>query len=189
MTTSDKADRPLGLHPDDTTPIPRPSRYYGRRNDPPAHEHLRKDRRKAEREAAPPLAPETSDSAGRIDKSQLALGEPKRIRDKEHLKYVASQPCILCGRQPCDAHHLRFAQPRATGLKVSDEFTVPLCRTHHRQLHDAGNEVSWWEDLEINALKIARGLWEENHAQLRNTVGENSDTITQVGSLKGDSTN
>ena len=39
-----------------------------------------------------------------------------------------------------DPHHLRFAQPRALGLKVSDEFTVPLCRGHHRELHRAGNE-------------------------------------------------
>jgi len=36
--------------------------------------------------------------------------------------------------------------------------TVPLCRGHHRQLHQAGNEVTWWEDLKINALEIAKGL-------------------------------
>ena len=41
----------------------------------------------------------------------------------------------VCGRQPCDAHHLRFAQNRAMGRKVSDEFTVPLCRGHHREVH------------------------------------------------------
>jgi hypothetical protein len=49
------------------------------------------------------------------------------------------------------------------GLKVSDEFTVPLCRGHHRQLHQAGNEMAWWHDLDINALEIAKGLWEESH--------------------------
>ena len=42
---------------------------------------------------------------------------------------------------------MRFAQPRALGLKVSDEFTVPLCRGHHRQLHQAGNEVAWWGEI------------------------------------------
>ena len=143
-------------------PSLRPSRYYGRRECPPVDERLRSERRKAEREVAPPLAPTPPEGPGRIDKSQLPLGEPKRIRDKDHLKFVASQPCLVCGRQPCDAHHLRFAQPRAIGMKVSDEFTVPLCRTHHRQLHEAGNEMTWWEDLEINALEIARGLWEES---------------------------
>jgi hypothetical protein len=74
---------------------------------------------------------------------------------------VASQSCLVCGRQPCDPHHLRFAQPRALGLKVSDEFTVPLCRCHHRQLHQAGNEVAWWEGLKIDALKIAKWHWEQ----------------------------
>jgi hypothetical protein len=98
---------------------------------------------------------------GQIDKSVLTIAEPKRLRDKAHLRFVASQPCLVCGRQPCDPHHLRFAQPRALGLKVSDEFTVPLCRGHHRQLHQAGNEVTWWEDLKINALEIAKGLWEQ----------------------------
>jgi hypothetical protein len=77
--------------------------------------------------AAPPLAPAALDGLipNRIDKSQLAFGEPKRLRDKAHLKFVASQPCLICGRQPSDPHHLRFAQPKAIGLKVSDEFTVP----------------------------------------------------------------
>jgi hypothetical protein len=38
---------------------------------------------------------------------------------------------------------------------------VPLCRGHHRQLHQAGNEVAWWENLKINALPIAKELWEQ----------------------------
>src|SRR5262249_46230139 len=80
----------------------------------------------------------------------------------QHLKFVASQPCLICGRQPSDPHHLRFAQPRAIGLKVSDEFTVPLCRGHHRELHRAGNEEAWWVDLQINALEIAKGLWQQS---------------------------
>jgi DNA recombination protein Rad52 len=128
----------VGFHPDDTTPIPRPSRYYGRRQYAPLMEQLRK--KSAERTSlAPPLVPRGLDSiSDRIDKSQLAIAEPKRLRDKTHLKFVALQPCLICGRQPSDPHHLRFAQPRGIGLKVSDEFTVPLCRGHHRQLRQAG---------------------------------------------------
>jgi hypothetical protein len=86
-----------------------------------------------------------------------------RMRDKAHLRFVASQPCLVCGRQPSDPHYLRFAQPRALGLKVSDEFTVPLCRGHHRQLHQAGNEVTWWERLTIKPLAVANTLWDETH--------------------------
>jgi len=102
--------------------------------------------------------------ADKIDKSVLTIAEPKRIRNKAHLKFVASQPCAVCGRQPSDPHHLRFAQPRAIGLKVSDEFAVPLCRGHHRQLHQAGNEIAWWQGLQINALEIAKILWEKTRA-------------------------
>jgi hypothetical protein len=40
---------------------------------------------------------------------------------------LSAQPCLVCQQTPCDAHHLKFAQPRALGRKVSDEFTVPLC--------------------------------------------------------------
>jgi Rad52/22 family double-strand break repair protein len=104
-----------------------------------------------------------------IDKSILTLGEPKRFRDKAHLRFVAAQPCLICGRQPSDPHHLRFAQPRALGLKVSDEFTVPLCRGHHRQIHQTGNEAAWWEDLDINALEIAKGLWQQSHPSKSST--------------------
>ena len=148
----------VGLHPDDTTPIPRPSHYYGRRHQGSMTDLLRQDQVTAKRPDAvePPPA--------RIDKSQLTIAEPKRLRNKAHLKFVASQPCLICGRQPSDPHHLRFAQPRAIGLKVSDEFTVPLCRGHHRQLHQTGDERAWWDSHRVNALEIARGLWERTRA-------------------------
>jgi hypothetical protein len=129
-------------------------------------ELLRQDqaRTREDNAAAPPLVPAAPTlHPDKIDKSQLTIAEPKRLRDKAHLKFVASQPCLICGRQPSDPHHLRFAQPRALGLKVSDEFTVPLCRGHHRQLHQAGNEKTWWENLQVNALEFAKDLWEKSH--------------------------
>ena len=147
----------FGFHPDDTTPIPRPSHYYGRRQNP-----LNKQLSAQPISPAPPLAPSTS-SPSKIDKSTLALPEPKRRRDKPHLRFVASQPCLVCGRHPSDPHHLRFAQPRALGVKVSDEFTIPLCRGHHRELHQTGDEAAWWDKLKIDALRLARQLWEQTH--------------------------
>jgi hypothetical protein len=87
------------------------------------------------------------------------IPSPKRLRDDAHLRFVASLPCLVCGRMPTQAHHLRFAQPRALGRKVSDEWTVPLCLLHHRALHDVGNEESWWREHGIAAETIARELW------------------------------
>jgi hypothetical protein len=163
------ASPPVGFHPDDNTPIPRPSRFYGRRQDLVARE-----RAQGRRSLTADIRPSVEDSIilplssptlvpAPIDKSLLTLAEPKRLRDKAHLKFVASQPCLVCGRQPTDPHHLRFAQARAMGLKVSDEFTVPLCRGHHRELHQAGNEPAWWEKLNIKPLEVAKGLWEQTH--------------------------
>ena len=94
-----------------------------------------------------------------IDKSLLKIAEPKRHRNKEHLRFVARQPCLICARTPSDPHHLRFAQARALGRKVSDEFVVPLCRTHHRALHRVGNEPGWWVATGIDPLDVARKLW------------------------------
>ena len=55
-----------------------------------------------------------------IDKSVLTLPEPRRIRDRDHVKFIATRACLICGRRPSDAHHLRFVQSRAIGRKVGD---------------------------------------------------------------------
>ena len=94
-----------------------------------------------------------------IDKSVLAVAAPRRYRNREHLRYVARQPCLVCGRKPSDPHHLRFAQPRALGRKASDEFAVPLCRIHHRLVHRVGNEGAWWQEVGIDPIKAAAKLW------------------------------
>ena len=88
------------------------------------------------------------------------LRKEVRRRSKAHLLFVAAQPCLVCQRTPCDAHHLKFAQAKALGRKVSDEFTVPLCRDHHRELHRYGSERSWWSNVQIDALEIANALWQ-----------------------------
>jgi hypothetical protein len=92
----------------------------------------------------------------------LTIGEPKRIRCKEHLRFVASQPCLICGRSPAHAHHVRYAQPRGLSLKVSDEYTVPLCATHHHHIHTTAKEREWWQERNIDPLKVASALWQQN---------------------------
>lgn len=70
---------------------------------------------------------------------------------------MAKQPCLVCGRIPSDPHHLRFTQSRALGRKVSDEFTVPLCRGR------CGIEADWWVKVRIDPTDTARALWLLTH--------------------------
>jgi len=104
-----------------------------------------------------------------------ALGKTVRLRDKDHRKFVLRQPCLVCGRVPSDPHHLTFTQPRALGYRVSDEFTVPVCRIHHRELHRSGDEAGWWQKLNIDPLPVALRLWQ--HTRL------NSDELARNGDI------
>jgi DNA recombination protein Rad52 len=84
---------------------------------------------------------------------------PRRVRDKAHLRRVAQQPCVVCGRMPAQAHHLKFLEPRGLGLRPSDSFAIPLCRLHHRALHDHGDEAAWWRQQKIDPVPEADRLW------------------------------
>ena len=119
-------------------------------------------------ERPPPHGPEPRRANKRlrsetINKSVLALPESRRIRDRDHVRYVAKQACLICARRPSDAHHLRFTQSRALGRKVSDEFTVPMCRGHHRDVHHSGDEAAWWRNVGVDPTLAARALWLETH--------------------------
>jgi hypothetical protein len=98
------------------------------------------------------------------DEPVTVIGKPVRERDRNHLRFVASQPCLVCGRTPSDAHHIKFAEQRTMGRKVSDRFTVPVCRLHHRELHRRGNERAWWLKQQIDPLSVAARLWATTHA-------------------------
>jgi hypothetical protein len=103
-----------------------------------------------------------------------------RLRDKDHRQFVSAQPCLVCGRSPADAHHVRFAQPRALGRKVSDEFTVPVCRVHHRELHRHGDEAAWWARINIVPLPVALRLWQQSHPNLAAVVVEGTSSKPKI---------
>ena len=117
-------------------------------------------------------------------RSVVVLSKPLRRRDREHLKFVGTQPCVVCGRQPSDAHHLKFAQQPAMGRKVSDEYAVSLCRHHHRELHRRGDERIWWRQLNIDPLPIAEKLWQQT--RLRTPETDSQDRSEAGGSFHFD---
>jgi len=108
------------------------------------------------------------------------IGKPARERDRDHLRFVASQGCLVCGRTPSDAHHLRFAEQRAMGRKVSDRFAVPICRLHHRELHRRSNERAWWQSQGIDPLVIAADLWRRKHAIEPGLTGIGPDELNEI---------
>jgi hypothetical protein len=50
------------------------------------------------------------------------------------------------------------------GRRVSDHFTVPICRLHHRELHRCGNERAWWQRQGVDSIPVAATLWGKSHA-------------------------
>lgn len=66
------------------------------------------------------------------------FARPKRIRwvSPDFLTWVKTQACMCCGQSADDAHHLIGWGQGGVGTKAHDIFTIPLCRKHHRQLHE-----------------------------------------------------
>jgi hypothetical protein len=108
----------------------------------------------------PPAGDSQKTSKPPRNKLVHALAKTVRVRDKEHRKFVSRLACLVCGRTPSDPHHLTFMQPRALGHRVSDEFIVPVCRVHHRELHRQGDEAAWWDKVHIDPLPVALRLWQ-----------------------------
>jgi hypothetical protein len=115
-----------------------------------------------------------------VEQQVTVISKPVRERDRAHLRFVASQPCLICGRTPSDAHHVKFAEQRAMSRKVSDKFTVPICRLHHRQLHRRGDERAWWADHEIEPLVTAARLWEQTRGQSQSALTKNDPSIQSL---------
>jgi hypothetical protein len=113
------------------------------------------------------------------------LGKAVRLRDKDHRKFVMRQACLVCGRLPSDPHHLRFTQPRALGRTVSDEFIVPICRLHHRELHRSGDEAAWWNKLNIDPVPVALRLWQQTQSGPRPT--ETTKGLTDAAKIRAPS--
>ena len=135
--------------------------------------------------STPPQVPRSEESgnghAGPIPEQVVSIKKPVRERDRDHLRFVATQPCLICGRTPSDAHHLKFAERPAMGRKVSDKFTVPICRLHHRDLHRRGKENSWWEERGIDPLPIAEKLWMTTHAAAPTSSADTSAVGREPG--------
>lgn len=70
------------------------------------------------------------------------ISKRKPIRDKAHLQFVRELPCLVCDYPPpSDPHHLKSGTDGSMASKPSDSFVLPLCRTHHTELHNRGEKT------------------------------------------------
>jgi hypothetical protein len=119
------ADEPVSA-PTDLSQPPPPLASTDAVKPPRPRGRPRKVKAAAEQSAAPlvPSKPTIDDNPpathrqanaapAKIDKSVLTISEPRRHRDKAHLKFVASQPCLIC------------ACISARGIDRGKDFTVP----------------------------------------------------------------
>ena len=109
-------------------------------------------------------------------RSVVMLSKPLRRRNREHLKFVGTQACLACGRQPVRRASSQIRATACHGAKVSDEYAVPLCRHHHRELHRRGDERIWWRQLNIDPLPAAERLWQQTQIKTQaNDTNPRSD--------------
>jgi len=84
-----------------------------------------------------------------------------KIRSQKYLSFVRSHGCLVCNRPP-QAHHLTHIMEGSRGMRrTGDQFAVPLCEEHHRQLHADGNENRWWALQGIDPLEWVNEKWKE----------------------------
>lgn len=72
---------------------------------------------------------------------------------------VRSHGCCICKNPVADAHHLRIVgHKRGMSVKNGDEFTVPLCRRHHEELHAMGDEKLFLDLFGIDPVKVLQQI-------------------------------
>lgn len=80
---------------------------------------------------------------------------PKRLRSKKRMEAAREGGCSVCGNPAADAHHLRIlGHGRGLGVKNGDDYTIPLCRQHHDELHAFGDEKLFLDMHGLDPVKI-----------------------------------
>lgn len=82
-----------------------------------------------------------------------------KIRDERYLAEIRNVGCIVCGTMPVHAHHLMRAEERGMALRTGDNWAVPLCPTHHDDLHNFGREDVWWALSGTDPMEWAEENW------------------------------
>ncbi len=73
------------------------------------------------------------------------------IKDRAHLKFVATLPCAITGAENgVQSHHLLRDDlgriKRGMGIKAGDNFVLPIHHAKHTELHMDGSETKYLEE-------------------------------------------
>lgn len=98
----------------------------------------------------------------------------KRLVDRQHLEWVASLPCAICGvKRQIQVHHLLkpYSGRRGLSMRAGDDNALPLCFEHHTELHTKfGDEEKFFVDYGLGksfgrtiakSLYEAKSVWED----------------------------
>jgi len=87
----------------------------------------------------------------------------RRVRSLAHLNRVRGMYCLVCGNPPRNhAHHITYSEKSGMGLKVGDQWTVPLCPICHHELHTCKyGEKLFWIQNGIDPIEKAKEYWHE----------------------------
>lgn len=92
------------------------------------------------------------------------LSKKQRRKEDSHLAFIRTLPCLVTGKRPVEAAHVRYGDFRrgkydtGAGEKPHDMWTVPLHPDEHRKQHSM-NERDYWTLAGIDPLNIAALLW------------------------------
>ena len=74
----------------------------------------------------------------------------------------------MCGSPfSVHAHHLRHAEERGWGQKVSDKWAVPLCHMDHSDCHTRGRESEWWALKGIDPIEWAEDFFNKWDTEMK----------------------
>lgn len=90
------------------------------------------------------------------------ISKPEQVVDARYKKYILSHSCLVCPSREVDGDHL-MARGRGSASQ-NDYSLIPLCRIHHSERHQIGNqkfEQRYTVNLWLEAWRLL-AWWHKN---------------------------
>lgn len=102
--------------------------------------------------------------------TKMQVREEPQIRCAAHCQWIRGHWCVIDHATMCsggiECAHVRTGTDGGASLKPGDNWTIPLCRTHHAEQHQIG-ERAFERRYSIDMKFLAQALWEKSPAGKR----------------------